>query len=125
MSQRRRVFFSLHRSHFFVFSAKIMRQILIAHARRVKADKRGGELAHVPLNAELNWVGLPDDPETLDLASAQGLFAMTLAVTVAGQDYLIESIAANEAFGQVYLYRLLLREALFDQRDGFVLRAGA
>ena len=31
--------------------------------------------------------------------------------TVAGQDYLIESIAANEAFGQVYLYRLLLREA--------------
>ncbi len=48
---------------------------------------------------------------TLDLASAQALFAMTLAVTVAGQDYLIESIASNEAFGQVYLYRLFLREA--------------
>ncbi len=47
----------------------------------------------------------------LELASAQSLFAMTLAVTVAGQDYLIESIASNEAFGQVYLYRLLLREA--------------
>jgi len=47
----------------------------------------------------------------LDLASAQALFGMTLAVTVGGQDYLIESIASNEAFGQVYLYRLLLREA--------------
>jgi hypothetical protein len=47
----------------------------------------------------------------LDLSSAQALFAMTLAVTVAGQDYLIESIGSNEAFGQVYLYRLLLREA--------------
>jgi hypothetical protein len=47
----------------------------------------------------------------LDLPSAQSLFAMTLAITVAGQDYLIESIASNEAFGQVYLYRLLLREA--------------
>ncbi len=47
----------------------------------------------------------------LDLVTAQALFAMTLAVTVAGQDYLIESIAANEAFGQVYLYRLLMREA--------------
>jgi hypothetical protein len=47
----------------------------------------------------------------LDLASAQSLFDLTLAVTVMGQDYLIESIAANEAFGQVYLYRLLLREA--------------
>ena len=46
-----------------------------------------------------------------DLPSAQALFAMTLAVTLAGQDYLIESIASNEAFGQVYLYRLLLREA--------------
>lgn len=46
----------------------------------------------------------------LDLPSAQSLFAMTLAVTVAGQDYLIESIASNEAFGQAYLYRLLLRE---------------
>ena len=49
--------------------------------------------------------------DALDLGSAQSLFAMTLAVTVAGQDYLIESIASNEAFGQVYLYRLLLREA--------------
>jgi hypothetical protein len=48
---------------------------------------------------------------TLDLPSAQSLFSMTLAVTVGGQDYVIESIASNEAFGQVYLYRLLLREA--------------
>ena len=48
---------------------------------------------------------------TLDVPSAQALFAMTLTVTVAGQDYLIESVASNEAFGQVYLYRLLLREA--------------
>ena len=46
----------------------------------------------------------------LDVPSAQALFAMTLSVTVAGQEYLIESIAANEAFGQVYLYRLQLRE---------------
>lgn len=47
---------------------------------------------------------------TLDLASAQSLFSMTLGVTVADQDYVIESVASNEAFGQVYLYRLLLRE---------------
>ena len=47
----------------------------------------------------------------LNLASAQALFSMTLAITVAGQDYLIESTGSNEAFGQVYLYRLLLREA--------------
>lgn len=46
----------------------------------------------------------------LSIDSAQSLFGMTLTVTVAGQDYLIESVASNEAFGQVYLYRLLLRE---------------
>ncbi len=55
--------------------------------------------------------GVQQQVAALDLSSAQSLFAMTLAITVAGQDYLIESIASNEAFGQVYLYRLLLREA--------------
>ena len=55
--------------------------------------------------------GVEQQVNALDLPSAQSLFAMTLAVTVAGQDYLIDSIASNEAFGQVYLYRLLLREA--------------
>jgi len=55
--------------------------------------------------------GVEQQVNAMDLGSAQALFAMTLAVTVAGQDYLIDSIAANEAFGQVYLYRLLLREA--------------
>ena len=47
----------------------------------------------------------------LDFGSAQALLAATLAITVGGQDYLIESMTANEAFGQVYLYRLLVREA--------------
>jgi hypothetical protein len=54
--------------------------------------------------------GVQHQVSALDLASAQSLFAMTLAVTVAGQCYTIESIASSEAFGQVYLYRLLLRE---------------
>jgi len=59
----------------------------------------------------LSATSVQQQVNALDLASAQSLFTMTLAVTVAGQDYLIESTAANEAFGQVYLYRLLLREA--------------
>jgi hypothetical protein len=46
----------------------------------------------------------------LDIASAHALFAMSLAITVAGNDYLITSVTANEAFGRVYLYRLTLRE---------------
>jgi hypothetical protein len=68
-------------------------------------------------NGESKWellvsaTGVEQQVSALDLPSAQSLFGMTLAVTVAGQDYLIESIASNEAFGQVCLYRLLLREA--------------
>jgi hypothetical protein len=54
--------------------------------------------------------GVQAQINALDLPSAQALFAMTLAVTIAGQDYLIESVASNEAFGNVYLYRLSLRE---------------
>ncbi len=67
--------------------------------------------------AEPRWellvsaTGVEQQVNALSLSSAQSLFAMTLAVTVAGQDYLIESIASNEAFGNVYLYRLLLRQA--------------
>jgi len=48
--------------------------------------------------------------QALDMASAQSLFALTVAVIVAGQGYLIDSVASNEAFGQAYLYRLMLRE---------------
>lgn len=55
--------------------------------------------------------GLEQQVNALDLTSAQSLFSMTLGITVGGQDYLIESISANEAFGKVYLYRILLREA--------------
>jgi hypothetical protein len=67
-------------------------------------------------NGESLWellvsaTGVEQQVNALDLESAQSLFALTLTATVAGQDYVIESVAANEAFGQVYLYRLLLRE---------------
>ena len=72
------------------------------------AWKEGGESKWELL---VSATGVERQVNALDLSSAQSLFAMTLTVTVAGQDYLIESIASNEAFGQVYLYRLLLREA--------------
>ena len=55
--------------------------------------------------------GVQQQVMALDLASAQSLFSMTLAVIVAGQSYIIDSVSSNEAFGEVYLYRLLLREA--------------
>lgn len=80
-----------------------------AAMRKLRPSTRAGDapqwemlVSATSVQAQLN---------ALDLPSAQALFAMTLAVSVAGNDYLIESVAANEAFGKVYLYRLTLREA--------------
>ena len=77
--------------------------------RRLKPTWREGDESQWELFVSATSV--EQQVSSLNLASAQSLFAMTLAVTVAGQDYLIESIASNQAFGQVYLYRLLLRDA--------------
>jgi hypothetical protein len=55
--------------------------------------------------------GVQAQVRALNLPSAQALFTIALAVTIGEQDYLIESVASNEAFGQVYLYRLSLRQA--------------
>jgi len=77
--------------------------------RKLRPDwQEGGESKWELL---ISATGVQQQVDALDLTSAQALFSMTLTVTVAGQDYLIESIASNEAFGQVYLYRLLLRAA--------------
>jgi RNA polymerase sigma factor (TIGR02999 family) len=63
------------RTHFFTFSAKIMRMILIDNARSNLAGRRGGGAEHVPLSEDLAWidVGSPDM-----LALDQALQALAL-----------------------------------------------
>lgn len=57
------------RAHFFGFAARQMRQILVAHARRLKRRKRGGRPERVPLTeALLGCEGLQVD--VLDLEEA-------------------------------------------------------
>jgi RNA polymerase sigma factor (TIGR02999 family) len=58
------------RTHFYVFAARIMRNILKDHARAHLADRRGGVGAvKLPLSDELAWVG--SSPEAiLDLHRA-------------------------------------------------------
>ena len=77
--------------------------------RKLRPDwKEGGQSRWELL---VSATGVQSAVDTLDLPSTESLFSLSVAVTVAGQDYLIESVAANEAVGQVYLYRLLVREA--------------
>jgi RNA polymerase sigma-70 factor, ECF subfamily len=42
-----------NRSHFFGVAARMMRRILVDHARTKKAEKRGGNEARIPLNESL------------------------------------------------------------------------
>jgi len=57
------------RAHFYTFSAKLMRRLLVDHARRVNAAKRGALLTRVPLEAELAWVN-PVHESSIDLSRA-------------------------------------------------------
>jgi RNA polymerase sigma factor (TIGR02999 family) len=57
------------RRHFYTFAAKVMRMILIDHARESLAQMRGGSLERVPLSDDLVWVNI-DSPEMLDLNQA-------------------------------------------------------
>jgi hypothetical protein len=47
----------------------------------------------------------------LQLSSADTLFAMTAGVVIDGKLFLIEAKAVSEHLGEVYIYRLLLRES--------------
>jgi RNA polymerase sigma factor (TIGR02999 family) len=52
------------RAHFFAIASKAMRQIVIDHARRRAASKRGGDVAHVITHSEMA-ANDALDPETL------------------------------------------------------------
>lgn len=77
--------------------------------RRISPGFKAGEANRWELL--VSATGVQSQVNALNLSSAQALFAMTLSVTIGEQEYLIESVASNEAFGQVYLYRLGLRQA--------------
>ena len=57
------------RAHFYAFAAKVMRMILIDHARENLAQIRGGGSQRVPLSDDLPWVEL-GSAELLDLNRA-------------------------------------------------------
>jgi RNA polymerase sigma factor (TIGR02999 family) len=69
------------RGHFYAFAAKVMRMILIDHAREMQTLMRGGDLDRVALNDDLAWVNI-DGPEMLDLDRALDELAQTDAAKV-------------------------------------------
>jgi len=70
---QRRVRFE-NRAHFFAIAARVMRQVLVDHARAHGAAKRGGPGWKVPLADEVGAT-LPPDVDLLDLDAALGKLA--------------------------------------------------
>jgi RNA polymerase sigma factor (TIGR02999 family) len=69
------------RAHFYTFSAKIMRMILIDHARSSVAQRRGGGAEHIPLNEDIAWVSI-GSPELLELNQALEALSLVDAAKV-------------------------------------------
>lgn len=63
------------RSHFYTFSAKIMRMILIDHARSAQTQRRGSSAEHIPLDDDIAWVGIGSN-EMLELNQALEALAL-------------------------------------------------
>jgi hypothetical protein len=78
--------------------------------RRTRATITGGTECVWELLLSATAVQVQVSAAQLD--SAEELFAEAVSVLVGTQTFTIETISASEVFGQVYLYRLLLREAL-------------
>jgi len=58
------------RAHFFAVASRVIRHILIDHARRARARKRGAGAVHIPLRDELTGDGDISTVELLELDEA-------------------------------------------------------
>ena len=57
------------REHFYSFSARVMRYILIDYARARNSNKRGGSVNHIPLHEEMQWISMEGE-DILELNQA-------------------------------------------------------
>ena len=109
------------RSHFYTFSAKVMRMILIDHARGTQAQRRGGTAEHVPLNEDMAWVGLGTvemielnraldalaqvDPEKVQMVELRYFLGCTSEETAALMKVSKATVDRDLKFARAWLYR--------------------
>jgi hypothetical protein len=77
--------------------------------RKIRVAMQEGQLAQYELL--LSATAVQQQVNALQLTSADALFDTTAGVEINGAQFLIESRSVSESLGQIYLYRLLLRES--------------
>lgn len=114
-----------NRNHFFALAARVMRNILVEHARRRDADKRGGLWERVslnenivnPLDKDRNLIALNDALDLLEKSDADGSKVIELHFF---GGFTFEEIAEqlNWTLDQVrYKWRLAKAKLLKDMRN--------
>jgi hypothetical protein len=77
--------------------------------RKIRVAMQEDQLSQYELLISASAV--QEQVSALQLTSADALFDTAAGVEINGAQFLIESRSVSESLGQVYLYRLLLREA--------------
>lgn len=115
------------RVHFFTFAAKVMRLILIDHARETQAQRRGRGIQHVPLSPDIPWieVGSPDvlqlnialdeleklDPVRLQVVELRYFLGCTVEETSELMSKSNATVHRDLQFARAWLYRRLYPDA--------------
>ena len=120
------------RTHFFAVSSRIIRHLLVDHAREAHAAKRGGGAERLPLDAAQD-VAAPDDLDLLELDEALGALAaidpmksrivelrffggLSVEETAAVLDVAPATVKRHFAVAKLWLHRRLRGDAR-DTRD--------
>jgi len=92
-------------------NAPNFQQLSLAPAifRKIRATMQESQQAQYELLVSASAV--QQQVSALQLSSADALFDTAAGVEISGSQFSIESHSVSQSLGQVYLYRLLLREA--------------
>ncbi len=112
-----------NRAHFFAIAARMMRRILVDHARREGAAKRGGSMQRVTLDEEVSAGAEPDvelvalddalqalaklDPVLSQLVELRFFAGMTIEETAAVLDISSATVKREWTSARAWLYRRL------------------
>lgn len=111
------------RCHFYTFAAKVMRLILIDHAREQQAQRRGGSLQQVPLSDDLPWIDVGSaellelnialdelqllDPHKVQLVELRYFLGCTAEETATLMDVSKATVDRDLKFAKTWLFRRL------------------
>jgi RNA polymerase sigma factor (TIGR02999 family) len=115
------------RAHFFGAAARLMRRILVDHARAHKAEKRGGgeerlelnEAIGVPEQKDLNLLALDDalselariDPQQSQIVELRYFGGLSIEETAAVLSISPATVKREWSMAKVWLYRQISRDA--------------